>query len=244
MRYFLIALQFLTLLKIGKVNIVSDVDLAKSMAWFSVVGILIGLILAGIYAVLIAYLPAIVVASIIVLLTAVFSGGLHLDALADTFDGIAGGKDSNDILRIMHDSNIGAIGAAAVFISLLIKFSCVYSAQAPAKAIIVSSIFSRWAFVFSAKNWPAAPDSEGLGKKFISFVSIKELLWASLAMFAAVMYVFGIKGLILITIIVLSVWIFNNFIKNKIGGLTGDTLGAAGELAECIALVIISAMAK
>ena len=240
MRHFLIALQFLTPIRIGKACIVPDRDLAKSMAWFGLVGFLIGLVLAGACYTLRLFLPDMVVSAIIVLFMVAISGGLHIDGLADTFDGLAGGKDKTGVLRIMRDSNIGAIGAAAIFACLLIKFSSIYSANSPVKALILSSIFSRWAFVFSAVKWQAA-DYNGLGSKFIKYVGIKELLWPSLVISAAALFLFGVKSFILIPIVVLSISLFNNFIKNKIGGLTGDTLGAAGEFAEVLSLILCAA---
>ena len=244
MKYFFIALQFLTPLSIGKVKIINDEDLAKSMAWFGIVGLLIGIALAGAYLSLNLFLPSITVSVLIVLSMVIFSAGLHLDGLADTADGLAGGKDKNDIIKIMHDSNIGAIGAIAIFICLLLKFSCLYSIQYPARALIVSALLSRWAFVFSAARWSSVFENEGLGSKFIKFAGIRELLWSSLTMLIVALFIFGIKAIAIIIIAVFFVTMFNNFIKAKIGVLTGDTLGAVGELTETLTLVIISAIVK
>ena len=141
----------------------------------------------------------------------------------------------------MHDSNIGAIGAAAIFICLLLKFGCIYSLQSPVKALIISSLLSRWVFVFSAARWPGAAENEGLGSKFIKFAGKRELFWSSLAMVMAVLFILGFKGVLIVGLTVFFVTMFNNFIKAKIGGLTGDTLGAIGEFTEALALVVISA---
>ena len=250
MRHLLTAFQFLTPFKIGKIRIVSDEGLAKSMAWFGIVGLSIGIALAGAYLLLNLFLPKVVVSVFIVLLMVIFSRGLHLDGLADTADGIAGGplagagKDKADMLRIMHDPNIGAIGAAAIFICLLLKFGCIYSIQSPVKALIVSSVLSRWAFVFSATKWRPAPDNDGMGSKFIKFAGRKELFWSTLTMFLTAIFMLGFKGIVIVIFAALFISIFNNFIKNKISGLTGDTLGAVGEAVECFSLVVISALTK
>lgn len=246
MRYFLIALQFLTPLSFGKVNVVSDEELAKSMRWFAVMGLLIGLALSAAYSLLSLFLPRMVIAGFVVLLMVVISGGLHLDGLADAVDGLTGGKNRGDILRIMHNSDIGAIGAAGIFICLLIKFSCIFSlpGSVTSGALIMSAVFARWAFVFSAAKWKEAPDNNGLGGKFIKFVTAKELFWSGAAMFITALFLFGIKGIGIIAAAIFFVTVFNNFIRRKIGGLTGDTIGAAGELSEAFVLVVISAMVK
>lgn len=246
MRHFLIALQFLTPLSFGKVNVVSDEELAKSMRWFAVTGLLIGLVLAGVHSLLSLFLPRMAAAGFVVLLMLVISGGLHLDGLADTVDGLTGGKGKEDILRIMHNSDIGAIGAAGMFVCLLIKFSCIFSLSGSiaSGALITSATFARWAFVFSAAKWKQASDNSGLGSKFIKFVTAKELFWSSAAMFITALFAFGIKGIGITAAAVFFVTVFNNFISRKIGGLTGDTIGAAGELSEAFVLVVISAMVK
>ncbi len=243
MNYFILALQFLTPI-IGKCKIVKEEDLAKSMAWFSLAGLFIGIVLAGLYSLFILFLPQIVACALILLATILLSAGMHLDGLSDTVDGIAGGKDKKDALRIMHDSNIGAIGAVIVFSCLLIKFACLYSfsSHMTRLALIVAAVLSRWSFVFSAAKWQAAPDNQGLGKKFINFVTNEELLWASLIMIAVLLACFWIKGILILGLAILFIVGFNNFIKNKVGGLTGDTIGAVGELTETLVLVLIAAI--
>lgn len=242
MRGLLTALEFLTPFKIGKIKILPDKELAKSMAWFGIVGLLIGLALANAYFLLSLLLPKMVVCGFIVLLMFAVTRGLHMDGLADTFDGLAGGKDKTDILRIMHDPTTGAIGAAAVFICILIKFSCIYSFSEPVaiRALIVSAVLAKCSFVFSAVKWPAA--NEGLGKKFIEYAGKKELFSSSIIAFIVALFTFGIKGIAIVFLVALLIAVFNSFIKHKLDGLTGDTLGAIGEITEAFTLVLISAI--
>ncbi len=216
-----------------------DQDLARSMGWFGIAGFFIGLALAFAYLGLSLFLPKIVISALIVLFMAVVSRGLHLDGLADTIDGLTGGKNRADILRIMHDPNIGAAGAAAIFTCLLVKFSCIYSISDSVVplALVASSVLSRWAFVYSAVKWAPAPNNDGLGRKFIKYASRKELFLAS---FTALPVIFWPKGILIIIFAAVLVYVFNRYIKNNIGGLTGDTIGAVGELVECLSLVIIS----
>lgn len=244
MRGFLTALEFLTPFKIGKIKILPDKELAKSMAWFGVVGLLIGLALANAYFLLSLLLPKMVVCGFIVLLMFAVTRGLHMDGLADTFDGLAGGKDKTDILRIMHDSTTGAIGTAAIFICILIKFSCLYSLDYKTVygALVISSVLSRWSFVFSAVKWPAAPDNDGLGRKFIKSAGAKELFSSSIIAFIVALFTFGIKGIAIVFLVALLITVFNSFIKHKLNGLTGDTLGAIGEITEAFTLVLTSAI--
>ena len=114
MRSLLAAVAFLTRLPVGRIAAYDLADVARSAGWFPVVGILLGAIYTAAAALLRVHLPLDLVAILLVILDALATGCLHFDGLADTADGFGGGKDPQDVLRIMRDHSIGSYGAIAI----------------------------------------------------------------------------------------------------------------------------------
>ena len=139
MKRFLIALQFLTILPLNIKGKIEEKDFGRSLIYYPIVGLLIGLFLAGI-AYISAFLPPLVTSVLILVAWMVITGGIHLDGFADTCDGFYGNRPKEDILKIMRDSRIGTMGAAGVVMLLLIKFAT------------LSSIRSEDRYVWGSKN--------------------------------------------------------------------------------------------
>ena len=116
----LAAIQFLTILPVKR-NFTSE-QTGRSTAFFPVVGIIIGLILFGLHWLLHLFLPNALVNILLLTSLVVLTGGLHLDGLADTMDGMAGHRTAERRLEIMHDSRIGGIGAVGLGLSLIIEY--------------------------------------------------------------------------------------------------------------------------
>ena len=128
MKRLLVALQFLTIIPFKIKGKVDDNDLGRSLIYFPIVGLLIGLILAGI-AYFAAPIPPLVTSALILIAWGVITGGIHLDGFADTCDGFYGNRPKEDILRIMRDSRIGTMGAVGVALILLFKFAVLSSTR-------------------------------------------------------------------------------------------------------------------
>ena len=119
---FFAALQFLTSIPVPWRREVSPEALGRSTAYFPVVGLIIGLILAVLNWLLSHILPPAVVNALLLVALVVITGALHLDGLADTCDGIAGHKPVEDRWRVMRDSHTGAFGVIGVVLVLLVKY--------------------------------------------------------------------------------------------------------------------------
>ena len=117
----LISLQFLTVIPV-KVRNPQEKDFGRSLGYFPLTGCLIGALLGGLAAAL-HFLPSMVAAAILTATSVWLTGGIHLDGFADTCDGLYGKKNKDRSLEIMRDSRIGVMGAAGVFLLLLVKFS-------------------------------------------------------------------------------------------------------------------------
>ena len=119
---FLAALQFLTTIPLPWRREVRPEDLGRSIGYFPLVGLIIGLILAGLNWLFSFILPPAVVNGLLIVSLAIISGALHLDGLVDTCDAIAGHKTTEDRWQIMHDSRAGGFGIVGVVLLLLVKY--------------------------------------------------------------------------------------------------------------------------
>ncbi len=126
-----------------------------------------------------------------------------------------------------------------IVVVLLLKFTAVscLSFKMAANALIATSVLSRWAMAFSCWKFPAAGNPKSLGRRFIDNVNFKHILLATMLMLAILLPLLGSRGLWLFLISSLIIFFFNFYSTKKIGGLTGDTLGALGELVEMVTLV-------
>ncbi len=122
-----LALSFLTIIPVPRHRTADARELAQSMAWFPVVGLLLGGVLTGTALGLERFLPAPGSAAILVAVLTAATRALHLDGLADTLDGLGGGSTREDSLRIMKDHAVGAFGAAGMVVALLLKYGLILS---------------------------------------------------------------------------------------------------------------------
>lgn len=241
MRAVVAAFAFLTRLPIG-VRSPSVTDLGRSVAFFPVVGLALGLVLAGAALLLWGGVTPGVAAVVLVALLAGMTGGLHLDGLADLFDAVGGGRgDRTRMLEIMRDSRIGAHGAVALVLVLIAKVLAL--AQVLERRDLVSVVafpaLARWAVAPVIAFIPyARPD--GLGRAFSSAARPRDVL-AATGLMALAAVALGLRPLLLPATAALGVVIaLTLWLRGRLGGLTGDVYGAAIELAEVAVLVASS----
>lgn len=118
------AWHFLTAIPLSRVHHdPTAAELASSMAWYSTVGLLIGGLLVAVDQGLSLLFAPVVANALLIVLLVLVTRGLHQDGLADTLDGLAGGKTPEDRLRIMRDPRVGALGATGLFLSLLLRYA-------------------------------------------------------------------------------------------------------------------------
>lgn len=250
---FLAALQFLTIIPLPWRRQVSPEDLARSTGYFPVVGLIIGLLLAGLNWLLGWFLPMAVVNVLLIVFLAVISGALHLDGLADTCDGIAGGKTPEERWQVMRDSRVGSFGIVGVCCLLLVKYVSLNNVPQSLvmTSLVLMPVISRWAMVYAISVYPYAKPS-GLGKVFkqgaswqmFAIATVITLVVAiGLARLANVTY-FYLAGLAIIPGIWVIVVIMATYLKRKFSGLTGDTYGAINEVAEVGVLLLVCLLAQ
>jgi adenosylcobinamide-GDP ribazoletransferase len=238
----LAAFQFLTILPVKR-SFTSE-QVGRAAAYFPVVGIVIGLVLAGINYVLRLILPETVVNVILIALLAIFSGGLHLDGLADTMDGIAGHRTPEKRLEIMRDSRIGGFAAIGVALFLLMEYVSLNSipGNLMLATLIVAPTLSRWAMVNAIFVYPYARPS-GLGKAFKDAVSWRQFTIATVVSLIPAVVLFKVAGVVIIAGAWIAVTLTALYLKRHLKGLTGDTYGAINEMVTLSVFLLITMLA-
>lgn len=239
MKKFLIALQFLTILPIKIKSEIEERDFGASLIYFPIVGAIIGLLLI-IVLVIFDFLPHIVKIALILTTSIFITGGIHLDGFADTCDGFYGAKSKEEILRIMRDSRIGVMGIVGIVSLLLLKFTLIVSIHQDFlwKSLIMMATFSRWSqgLACSLSNYAR---KEGKAKFFIEYARRRDIIIGALFIFVLFLLMAKLKGIPIFFSALLSILLFIQYIKTKIGGMTGDTIGATSEIAEVAFLFFI-----
>lgn len=245
MNGFLAALGFLTILPVGSRH-ADAANLRSASASFPVVGLLLGLALAAVGGLLTAADPGTLLPEIVVVITlAILTGGLHLDGLADTVDALASGKDRARMLEIMRDPHIGTMGVISIVSALLLKVALIGAIGQALRpgALIVMCVVSRWSLVFSMALFPYARQ-EGKAKPFTDGMRPSMLVIASTITLLAVYAASRVSGLVVLPAVVVSSHVVNRFVVSRLGGITGDTLGAVNEIQEIVALAAICIFQK
>lgn len=236
---FPLALTFLTVLPWPRLGQVGPGDLARSMFWFPWVGLILGLGFWGAFLGLQGFFPPAAAAALLLTLTVLATRGLHLDGLADTVDGLGGGNTPEKRLAIMKDSRLGAFGAVSLFLALLLKFAffLAWMEKGLGAALILFPVLSRWGMVFLAYLSPYARPEGGLGQAMTAGVTGKALLGATLSVLALAWLTTRISGLLLLAAAAAVTWLLGIYFRKRLGGVTGDVLGAANEVLEILVLM-------
>jgi adenosylcobinamide-GDP ribazoletransferase len=177
---------------------------------------------------------------ILVVSLAVFTGGIHLDGLADTADAFFSRRKKEEMLEIMRDPHIGAMGVISIICVMLLKISFLASIAQSLRfiSLILMCSLSRWILVFLMYVFPYARQ-DGKAKVLIQGINFQILFLASLFTIVTAIGVWGIYGIYTLAIIMLFAYLFGRSVTKKIGGITGDVLGAFCEITEIIALLCI-----
>ncbi len=242
-RPFVFAWHFLTAIPISRRHHVPTAhELAASMAWYSTVGLLIGGLVALADVGLRAWVAAEVGNALLIVLLVLVTRGLHQDGLADTVDGVAGGRTVEDRLRIMRDPRVGAFGATALFLSLLLRYAGLLALPSPMRlpVLLCMPALGRWAMVSLAWTSPSARRDGGLAASFLTHLSWQHVTLSSLVLAVALTMALG--GSVAVATLGVAILLLV-FIRQRcltlLGGVTGDVLGATNEVVEIVFLLSI-----
>jgi adenosylcobinamide-GDP ribazoletransferase len=199
---------------------------------------LLGLVFWGAWVGLLKILPVPAAAALLLCFTVWVTAGLHLDGLADTADGLGGGQTPAECRRIMKDSRLGTFGAASLVLVLLLKFTFLLGLPQgeAARGLILFPLVSRWGLVLLAYLSPYARPEGGLGQAMTEGVSTRALAGATASALILAFLAFGFRGLAILAVAAFATWLLSRYFLKKVGGVTGDVLGATNELLEVLTL--------
>ena len=237
-----IAARYLTILPVGVGPGASPAALGRAAAWFPLIGAGIGLLLMALDAWLARAFPALLAALLTVTAWKVVTGGLHLDGLADCLDGLGGGTPEHR-RAIMSDSRIGAFGAIGLILFLMLVIVALSGMDAPTRwrALLVAPTIGRATPPLLARVFPAGGD--GQGAAFAGAVRGWAVAVALLAAVVVAMAALGVEGLVALAVALGTALLAARFVVARVGGITGDVLGASVELAELAVLLTVAGWA-
>ncbi len=202
--------------------------------------------------------------AIILIAYIVMTGGFHLDGLADSCDGLLGGSNRERSLEIMRDSRVGTYGVISLIATIGLKYLCIASIAPEGMAGIFRSVdqnvidnvnptilyacekgavlmfmcvVGRWSQILCASISTYARDDEGTGQIIVETLNPKHLIFSSWLPGILIFFFCGLKSIYVLFIVLIVSLVFVSYVKGKIGGMTGDTLGAANEIAELTVLL-------
>lgn len=239
-----VALRFLTILPVRWRRDEDPQHYATSSSLFPMVGLTIGGG-AALFALLCnQFLSSSVTAGLLIAFFALLSGFLHLDGLADSCDGLMSARSKERSLEIMKDSNTGAMGVVGLLLVLLIKYASLSSIEADALplACLLIPVAGRCALLFVMATQRYAREEGSTGSLFYSKESKRTGIIGSV-FFMAIFSMLSLPVAFLFLLVIYAVvFLFGKFCKKRIGGATGDTLGATSEICEMTCALLLSAI--
>ena len=238
-----LAFAFMTVLPVRLKEELSPGDLGKASGWYPLVGVLIGgLVWLAKYS-LQQIFPLLLTAVLCVTLWVFLSGGLHLDGLADCFDGMVNSSSPERRLEIMKDPRLGSFGGLGLLLALLIKVAAVYS-LAPGRdwvAILSAAALGRWMILLAGKQPLARPG--GMGADFALGLKTASFAWAAILPLALVI-LGGWQGLLAAALAHLAALGIFRLARSRLGGVTGDVYGLTVEITELVVLLTFAVQIK
>jgi adenosylcobinamide-GDP ribazoletransferase len=245
MRQILFAIAFLTRIPVPASTHADVSHPGKSARWFPLVGLLLGLLYAATAWLLMPNLPALVVAVLVLVLDAFATGALHLDGLADMADGFGGGRTREDVFRIMRDHAIGSYGGTALVLLLLLKAACLSELLVSKRGLwilVAAPALSRWAIVLmslSARYARKTASADEIGSGALAQSIGRTEFIVATATCAPLPFLFGARATLACwAAVALATILMTRICRRRIGGFTGDTLGANVVISEALQFVI------
>lgn len=239
------ALAFMTRLPVPAATPLDRESLSACQRWFPLIGVLIGLIAAVGYTLALQLWSQPVAVVIAMVLMVLVTGALHEDGLADTLDGLGGGWSVEQRLTIMKDSRVGSYGVVGLGLILLMRFGLLSSTNYTVIMLIISQCLSR-ALATSLMGSMSYRRQDPQDNSRIESLTGGQSNTDRWIILLTVLLMTGFclpPGLAIATLLALGVlgWLMRFWLMKRLGGYTGDTLGAAQQFGELLVLAISTA---
>ncbi|MGL4424374.1 MAG: adenosylcobinamide-GDP ribazoletransferase [Gemmataceae bacterium] len=243
---FLTAVMFLTQLPVGRWVRYAPEELARSTVFFPIVGTLVGLLAAGAAGLALQIFPPAIAALAALTASILITCAFHEDGLADGADGLGGGWEREQILRIMHDSRIGTYGAVALWLILMLKFQALSGLFTPswaegAAALIVAHTLARGSSLVLIWKYDYVHPEGGAPKPFAATVTTPRLIIGLGYCVIVIGFCTLWSGLVVLGGCLVVVLLLGVYFRRRLGGITGDLLGTANQLVETAVYLILLA---
>ncbi len=249
MRSFLLMLQFMTRYPIPvRIEFTAE-RFVKGMKWMPLVGLLAALPAAIVFAVTDAFLGREIGAIVAVILLITVTGGLHLDGIGDTADGLFCYRTRERMLEIMRDSSLGTNGVIAIVLAILLKYIFLQNIPATGAvlAVLAAPVLGRMALTWHSAVARYAREGRGIGE-YVNRTGPVQAVTAtlvSLGIVTGILFMGGVPPILLPWMVlvlhlppILLAILFAAYVKKRLGGITGDTIGASIELAELLSFFV------
>jgi adenosylcobinamide-GDP ribazoletransferase len=236
-----LAISFLTIFPVGPGDTAASTDVAASFGWFPLVGFGIGLALCAADWLLTPLFGHALRAVLIVLILTVLTGALHLDGVADTADALGAGRNRELALEILRDSRIGSFGTIALFFVIGLKSVAISEVEGSQRyaMLYMAPGLGRWAMVALASGLDYLR-AEGAGAAMLSRDRRRNLRVATVMAVVALAPLMMFHAMLATLIAAAVTLALRAFYRRWLGGVTGDLLGAAGELVETAVIVALA----
>lgn len=234
------AIQFLTILRIRKQPDMDTDKLGYSSLYFSLVGAFLGFALIAVNKILSPLVPAGLLSLVLVFILIILSGGMHIDGLADSCDALFSSKFKEQMLAIMHEVHKGTFGVLGIIAIVLFKVELLslIPAQDMALSLLLMTVLSRYSMSLAIAFFPYARGS-GKAKVFFEKKDIKIFLFSTMITLSILAIIPRFINIIILFLVVFLTFFLSLFVNRRLGGLTGDILGALSELNEVVVLLSI-----
>lgn len=236
---FATAMAFLTRIPIA-VDVSSD-DLARSVPWFPMVGLLIGALVGSVYAVLAGSIGGLAAAGMAVGVGIMVTGAIHEDGLADTFDGFGGGATKDRVLEIMKDSRLGTFGTSALVSVLVVRLGLISqltSTESAIRVIAVAAIMSRVGTI-GVMGVSRAVGATGLAASYLAALRSSHVIAGCGAGILVTALLVGLESAaVAVVVVALMAALLRLWSYRRIRGITGDVLGMVQQLTELGLLIV------
>lgn len=242
-------IQFMTRYPIPVAIEFTAARFVQGMKWMPLVGLLAALPAAACFLLGDRFLGGEVAAIMAVIALILITGGLHLDGIADTADGLFSYRSRERMLEIMRDSTLGTNGVIAVVLSVLLKYIFLHNipASGAVPAVLLTPVLGRMALTWHSAVARYAREQRGIGD-YVNQTGPMQALAATLLSMGIVfglLFLWGLEpGLVILVVIILHApaillaVLFAWYLQRRLGGITGDTLGATIELAEIATFLV------
>lgn len=234
------ALGFLTVYPLRATDTWTPETLGSSMVYYPLVGLFIGIALWILSLVLNTLFPLPVANVLLLGALAVMTGGLHLDGLADTLDGLSGGYSREETLNIFRDPHVGTMAVVGVVLILMLQYASLNTLpdDAMLPTLVLMSTLSRFSMVQLASFSPYARPGGGVGEPFVRGIKREHFAIALLLTLGIALLFSGMRGLMIWLLVSLATYGYLTYFRKRLNGITGDVLGASNEIHQTLVLIL------